>query len=90
MILYPGNNNFSIRANITQAPILIAVESQPYCANGGILPMSFEGESVINNGEHLAYYEAGFKQNVQTLDLDVGADLQAGLGLTITCPKATA
>jgi hypothetical protein len=78
MILYPGNNNFSIRANITQAPILIAVESQPYCANGGILPMSFEGESVINNGEHLAYYEA------------VGADLQAGLGLTITCPKATA
>jgi len=87
LFLYPGMNNFSIRANISQVPILEAVLSEPYCANGGILPMEFIGTSVVNNGQHLPYFEAGFKQNVQQLQLDVGADLKAGLGITVSCPK---
>jgi hypothetical protein len=85
MFLYPGPNNVSIRANISQVPVLKAVTTEPYCETG-ILPLQILGETVVSNGVHLPYYEAGFKQNLQTTELDVGAALAVTLGKKPTCP----
>lgn len=84
MILYPGNNNLSVRANISQIPVITALTSQPYCTTG-ILPMQFIGTTVFNNGQELSYYEAGLRQNVQNVSLDVASALVGALGTRLGC-----
>jgi hypothetical protein len=90
MYLYPGNNNLSIRANVSQIPVVTAVTTQPYCQNGTI-PLDIIGTSVVSNGVALPYYEAGFKQNVESLTLNVTADLGAALGsfALFHCPTSS-
>jgi len=88
LFLVPGNNNVSIRANVSQGDILSDVLSQPYC-NTGILPISFVGTTIFNNGSELAYFEQAFRSNVLTLDLNIAADL-APLGINVTCSNTTA
>ncbi len=83
MLLVPGNNNYSIRANITQLPVIAAVTQEPYC-NNGTLPLDFLGVSVINHGQDLGYFETGFKLNKQTVEVPVGPDLKA-IGFNISC-----
>jgi len=85
MFLLPGNNNFSIRANISQSPVIGAVTQQPYCQTG-ILPLDFLGSSVVNNGQELPYFEAGFRLNRETVTVPVGEDLHVGLGFNLSCP----
>lgn len=86
IILAPGtNNNFSMRAAISQGPVLAALASQPYCSNGGVLPFTLRGKNVTNHGQYLAYYALAFAANNQTVDMDIGADLKNDLNLTISC-----
>lgn len=87
MFLQPGINNLSIRANITQAPVLLAVTSLPYCQTG-ILPFELFGESVVNHGQSLPYFAHALSLHAQISEVDVGTALQKTLGTKIaTCPK---
>lgn len=83
MFLHPGPNNLSIRANISQLPIIEAVSSEPYC-NTGFLPLTFIGENITNSGQELGYFEPAFRENVLELSIDVAADLKP-LGLNVSC-----
>jgi len=83
MFLAPGNNNLSIRANISQIDVIGAVLSEPYC-NTGFLPLTFIGENITNNGQELPYFEEGLRANILNLDIDIGSDL-APLGINVTC-----
>lgn len=88
MLLYPGINNLSIRANITQAPVLLAVTSLPYCQTG-ILPFELFGETVVNHGQSLPYFAHALSLHAQLSEVDVGTALQKTLGTKIaTCPKS--
>lgn len=84
LTLYPGPNNVSIRANITQAPVLLGVTGPTYCKSG-VLPFELLGETVLSNGEHLVYYETGFKQNLQEVPLNISAALEVTLGKPVQC-----
>jgi len=83
MTLVPGNNNLSLRANISQLPVIAAVSTPPACSTG-ILDFTFLGENITNNGQELSYLEEAFRDNILNLPIDVGADLKQ-LGLNIAC-----
>lgn len=83
MLLVPGPNNLSIRANISAPPIYEAVLQEPYCKTG-ILPVSFVGQNITKKGEELPYFVEAFVGNPLSLDLDVGGDLKP-LGLSVVC-----
>lgn len=83
MVVRPGINNFTMHANISQTPILQVIQQRPFCEDG-VLPMQLRGENVINNGQYLSYYKDSLASTNQSVDIDVGADLEE-LGLTITC-----
>jgi hypothetical protein len=88
MVLYPGVNNLSVRANITQTPVLLAVTTLPYCQTG-ILPFELVGESVVNKGQPLPYFAHALSLNPQVTEIDVGTALAKTLGTKIAvCPKA--
>lgn len=75
MVLRPGLNNFTMHANISQAPVLSALGKKPYCEQDGLLPFQLSGKEVINNGEHLSYYADALGSGNQTVDIPIGADL---------------
>jgi hypothetical protein len=85
MVVRPGINNFSMHANISQTPILQVIQQRPFCEDG-VLPMKLRGENVVNNGQYLSYYKDSLASTNQSVDIDVGADLEV-LGLTINCSK---
>lgn len=87
LVLVPGDNNVSIRANVSQLPILEAVMSEPFC-NTGVLPLSFIGQNVTNNGQELTYFEQAFRANNLTTNVNVGADLDQ-IGFNISCNAST-
>jgi len=87
MILYPGDNNLTLRANISQSPIISAVTTQPYC-NNGTLPLSFIGTKVVNKGQELPYFEQALKAKMETVYVNVKYDLEKALGGTISCPSS--
>ncbi|KAF3769339.1 hypothetical protein M406DRAFT_321256 [Cryphonectria parasitica EP155] len=87
MILYPGNNTFSMRGNISQSPVLTDIQTRPYCEDG-ILPFQLQGLNVSNHGQYLSYYAESLGSTNESVSIDVGADLEA-LGLTITCSNTT-
>lgn len=82
-----GLNNFSMRANITQTPVITALGEQPYCTNGGVLPFQLRGKNVTNNGQFLSYYANALASNNQTVDMGIGADLKQDLNITIPCSQ---
>lgn len=87
MFLYPGINNLSIRANISQLPVLNAVRTKPYC-DTGVLPFELLGESVVNKGQPLPYFAIPLGLEKQVTEIDVGTPLTKTLGPGIaSCPK---
>jgi len=84
MYLIPGDNSLPIRANVSQLAVLSAVTSEPYCANG-TLPLQFVGESVINHGQYLSYFEQGLSEHKQPVTINATADLDAALGTKLSC-----
>lgn len=81
MYIRPGINNVSVRANISQVPVIEAVQKQPYCTTG-ILPFDLVGVSVINHGQPLPYFADALALHAQTTEIGVGAALKdAGLDI---------
>lgn len=87
MYIRPGVNNVSVRANISQIPVVEAVQAQPYC-NDGILPFDLLGESVINHGQSLPYFAEALALHAQSTKVRVGAALKVA-GLDIAHCKTT-
>lgn len=87
MDILPGTNNYTMRANITQTPVLSAIQDPPYC-DTGILPFQLQGLNVTNHGQYLPYYALALASTNMSVDIDVGSDLSA-LGLTIECSNTT-
>jgi hypothetical protein len=86
MFLYPGVNNLSVRANITQAPVISAITTLPYCKTG-IVPFELLGESVINKGQPLPYFATALSLDPQLTEIDVGSALKQTLGTNVaSCP----
>lgn len=86
MFIVPGINNVSVRANITQAPVLLAVASEPYC-HTGIIPFGLKGESVINHGQPLPYFAESLALHEQMTEIDIGTALEETLGAKVAvCP----
>jgi len=81
--LAPGLNNFSMRANIEQLPVLQAVAKKPYCSNG-VLPFQLRGKSVVNHGQPLSYFADALAAANQTVPIDLTAPFTAN-NLTIKC-----
>ena len=54
LILYPGINNVTMRADVEQSPILTAVTTEPHCKDG-VVPFDLRGKDVVKNGERLDY-----------------------------------
>ncbi|OBT84247.1 hypothetical protein VE02_07685 [Pseudogymnoascus sp. 03VT05] len=79
MYIRPGINNVSVRANITQEPILLALHKKPYCTNG-VLPFDLMGTSVINHGEPLPYFEEALALHAQSTTIGVGKALFESTG----------
>ncbi|EON96508.1 hypothetical protein UCRPA7_8004 [Phaeoacremonium minimum UCRPA7] len=84
IILSPGLNNFSMHANISQLPVLNAIAEKPYCQSG-ILPFQLRGKEVFNHGQPLSYYADALASSNQTVDIDIGADLEKDLSYTVKC-----
>lgn len=87
MNLLPGVNNYSMRANISQSPVLDLIQTEPYCESG-VLPFELQGLNVTNHGQYLSYTALALASTNQSVTIDVGADL-AALGLNIECSKTT-
>lgn len=87
MTLRPGDNNLTMRANISTSPVLDAIQIEPYCATG-ILPFQLQGLNVTNHGQYLPYYADSLGATNQSVSIDVGADL-SDLGLNITCSTSS-
>lgn len=83
MTLKPGDNHLTMRANISNSPVLDAIQKAPYCETG-ILPFQLQGLNVTNHGQYLSYYAESMAATNQSVSIDVGADLTE-LGLNISC-----
>lgn len=87
MSLARGLNNLSMRANISQAPVLEAIQQPPYCETG-VLPFQLQGLNVTNHGQYLSYYSLALGSINQSISIDVGTDLSA-LGVDVKCSDTT-
>ncbi|KFZ09437.1 hypothetical protein V501_05568 [Pseudogymnoascus sp. VKM F-4519 (FW-2642)] len=74
MFIRPGINNVSVRAEIEQAPILLALRKKPYCTDG-VMPFDLMGESVINHGQPLPYFADALALHAQSTSIGVGEAL---------------
>lgn len=87
MTLRPGDNNLTMRANISTAPVLTAIQEEPYCETG-MLPFQLQGLDVTNHGQYLSYYAESLGATNQSVSIDVGQAL-SDLGVDITCASAS-
>ncbi len=87
MVLHPGNNSFNMRGNMSQAPILAVLGKQPYCSNGGVVPLELSGKSVVNQGQTLSYFADALASQNQTLNIDIGETLKQDLNITVPCAQ---
>jgi len=85
MVLVPGLNNFTLKANISQGAVLDALQRKPYCENGGNIPFQLSGKDVVNFGQHLTYYSDALGAANQTVTIPIGADLKRDHNLTLAC-----
>lgn len=83
LILYPGINNVTMRADVEQSPILTAVTTEPHCKDG-VVPFDLRGKDVVKNGERLDYF-ADALASLET-KVDIGLkDAFSRAGLEIGC-----
>ncbi|KAL4803063.1 hypothetical protein BDV18DRAFT_163588 [Aspergillus unguis] len=82
--LVPGNNTFNVRAQLNGTVLSdhiedIIREQIPYLQQGNI-SVSATGESVVYDGQHLAYWEKAFRKIDFTVTRDVREILDMILG----------
>ncbi|KAF0332223.1 hypothetical protein K4K61_010587 [Colletotrichum sp. SAR11_59] len=83
LVLHPGDNNVNMRANISQAPVLTAIQAKPACENG-VIPFGLNGKDVVNGGQRLSYFADALAAGTVLTDINVGAALKK-IGLNLTC-----
>ncbi|TDZ13067.1 hypothetical protein C8035_v000345 [Colletotrichum spinosum] len=88
LVLRPGDNNVSMRANITQAPVLAAIQKRPYCQDG-IIQFELRGKNVSNGGQRLSYFADALSVGSVTTNIDIGSTLKQSLNLTVACGPAS-
>ncbi|KAK1512768.1 hypothetical protein CTAM01_00163 [Colletotrichum tamarilloi] len=84
LLLHPGINNVTMRANISQAPVLAAMQKKPACENG-IIPFSLRGKNVTSNGQRLSYFSDALSSGEVVTDINIGESLKRSLNITFTC-----
>ncbi|TQN70726.1 hypothetical protein CSHISOI_04705 [Colletotrichum shisoi] len=84
LVLYPGMNNVSMRANISQAPVLAAIGQRPACESG-MIPFSLRGKDVVNSGQRLSYFADALSSGEVVTNINIGASLKKSLNLTLSC-----
>ncbi|GJC80148.1 hypothetical protein ColLi_02986 [Colletotrichum liriopes] len=84
LILHQGMNNVTMRANISQAPVLAAIGQRPACENG-IIPFALRGKDVVNGGQKLSYFADALASGEVITDINIGASLKKSLNLTVSC-----
>ncbi|KAB5581056.1 hypothetical protein GE09DRAFT_948954 [Coniochaeta sp. 2T2.1] len=85
MVLRPGDNNFTLHANISQNAVLDALQLKPFCENGGLLPFELTGKDVVNHGHNLTYYSHALGAGNQTVEIPIGFDLKRDNNITFSC-----
>lgn len=73
-----------MRANISQLPVLAAMEEEPGCETG-MLPFQLQGQSVENEGDELSYFADALGASNLTVDINLGESFERDLGLTFSC-----
>ena len=71
-MLNRGNHSYPFLGYSNQSLVLNMLQTT---YKDGKLPVRIVGESVVYNGEHLTYYEASIKNNVQHAVLDIAKAL---------------
>ncbi|KAJ0166977.1 hypothetical protein CTA2_4942 [Colletotrichum tanaceti] len=84
LVLYPGMNNVSMRANISQAPVLAAIGQRPACESG-MIPFSLRGKDVVNGGQRLSYFADALSSGEVVTNINIGASLKKSLNITLSC-----
>lgn len=83
LVLYPGINNVTMRADVEQAPVLSAVTTEPHCEDG-VVPFDLRGKDVQKNGERLDYFADALASLETTVDIGL-KDAFARAGLEVGC-----
>ncbi|KAK2020006.1 hypothetical protein LZ32DRAFT_4916 [Colletotrichum eremochloae] len=84
LVLYPGVNNVTMRATISQAPVLAAIGKRPACETG-IIPFALRGKDVENGGEKLSYFADALASDQVITDINIGAALKQSLNISMSC-----
>ncbi|KAM0332282.1 hypothetical protein ACHAQA_002558 [Verticillium albo-atrum] len=84
LFLYQGINNVSMRANISTAPVVRAMNSEPACESG-IVDFQLQGLDVVNNGDELAYFADALSASNLTVPIELATAFERDIGLTFEC-----
>lgn len=87
LVLSPGNNNASLRASISQGPVLLALTEEPYCQDG-ILDFELSGNGVTNQGDELSYFADALSADNLTVPINIGESVARDLGVTLGCSSS--
>ncbi|KKF94239.1 hypothetical protein CFO_g3396 [Ceratocystis platani] len=87
LILRPGANNYSIRADIDQTPVTTAILQEPYCETG-VMPFGLVGKAVSNGGDNITYFSDALAAGAVSVNIDIGTAL-SNLGLNVTCSSSS-
>lgn len=87
LILSPGNNNASLRASISQGPVLLALMEEPYCQDG-IIDFELSGNGVTNEGDKLSYFADALSADNLTVPINIGESVARDLGVTLGCSSS--
>lgn len=85
VMLHPGDNNVTVRSNISSLVVVPAVSRPPYCNNGGVLPFILQGVDVVNHGQSLPYLSGALAQTNLTNNIPLGQDLKKLTGVDVAC-----
>lgn len=88
MVLYPGDNNFTIKGDIAQIAIIEALQQKPYCENGGVLPVQISGNTVVNNGQPIPWLADALGSFNVSVNIEIGAAVKA-IGLALPCASSS-
>ncbi|KAK9418198.1 hypothetical protein SUNI508_08392 [Seiridium unicorne] len=89
MVLYPGDNNFTVRGDIAQTAIIEALQQEPYCQNGGVLPIQLSGNTVVNNDQPIPWLANALASFNISLTIDIGSAVKNDIGLSLPCAAAS-
>lgn len=85
MVLYPGDNNFTVKGDIAQAIIIKALQQRPYCENGGVLPIELSGNTVTDDDQPIPWLADALSSFNVSLTIGIGEAAKNDIGLDLPC-----